>query len=124
KYSKLRTLPSQFYRGTAHLYYSDLSNGTISIPSAWKTQPNINTWLSGDFHTQNIGYSENKTGKVIFDLNDTDESYIGPFYWDLIRFATSLYLLTDEISHTPGGDASPFSYSASEQENLVAYFLQ
>jgi uncharacterized protein (DUF2252 family) len=61
---------------------------------------------------------------VIFDLNDTDESYIGPFYWDLIRFATSLYLLTDEISHIPRGDASSFSYSTSEQENLVTCFLQ
>jgi uncharacterized protein (DUF2252 family) len=124
KYSAMKNSPSQFYRGTPHLYYSDLNNGTITIPSAWKTQPHSNTWLSGDFHTQNIGYSENKTGKVIFDLNDTDESYIGPFYWDLIRFSTSLYLLTDEISNTPMGDGSNFSYSASQQENLVTYFLQ
>lgn len=124
KYSKMRTSPSQFYRGTAHLYYSDLSNGTINIPSAWKTQPNSTIWLSGDFHTQNIGFSDDKTGKVIFDLNDTDESYIGPFYWDLIRFSIGLYLLTDEISNTHRGDGSNFSYSASEQENLVTYFLQ
>jgi uncharacterized protein (DUF2252 family) len=124
KYSKMRTSPSQFYRGTAHLYYSDLSNGTISIPSAWKTQPNINIWLSGDFHTQNIGYSDDKTGKVIFDLNDTDDSYIGPFYWDLIRFSTSLYLLTDEISTTHTRDGGNFSYSAGEQEKLVTSFLQ
>jgi uncharacterized protein (DUF2252 family) len=124
KYTAMKQSPSQFYRGTAHLYYSDLGNGTISIPSTWKTQPNITTWLSGDFHTQNIGYAENKTGKVIFDLNDTDESSIGPFYWDLIRFTTSLYLLTDEISHIPRRDASPFSYSASEQENLVTSFLR
>ena len=124
KYSAMKESPSQFYRGTAHLYYSDLSNGTISIPSAWKRQPNINIWLSGDFHTQNIGYSEDKTGKVIFDLNDTDESSIGPFYWDLIRFSSSLYLLTDAISNRHEGDASNFSYSASEQENLVTDFLQ
>ncbi len=124
KYRKMRTSPSQFYRGTAHLYYSDLSNGTINIPSAWKRQPDINIWLSGDFHTQNIGYSDDKTGKVIFDLNDTDESYIGPFYWDLIRFSTSLYLLTDEISNGHKEDGNNFSYSASEQENLVTYFLQ
>jgi uncharacterized protein (DUF2252 family) len=124
KYSEMRTSSSQFYRGTAHLYYSDLSNGTINMPSAWKTQPNINIWLSGDFHTQNIGYSDDKTGMVIFDLNDTDESYIGPFYWDLIRFSTSLYLLTDEISNGHKEDGSNFSYSASEQENLVTYFLQ
>jgi len=124
KYSQMQTSSSQFYRGTAHLYYADLSNGTINIPSAWKTQPNINIWLSGDFHTQNIGYSDDKTGKVIFDLNDTDESYIGPFYWDLIRFSTSLYLLTDEISSTHLGDGSNFSYSVSQQENLVTCFLQ
>jgi uncharacterized protein (DUF2252 family) len=124
KYGQMKTSPSQFYRGTAHLYYADLSNGTITIPSAWKRQPNINIWLSGDFHTQNVGYSADQTGKVIFDLNDTDESYIGPFYWDLIRFSTSLYLLTDEISSTHLGDSSNFSYSASQQANLVNSFLQ
>src|SRR6266487_2499984 len=124
KYSQMNTSPSQFYRGAAHLYYADLGNGTITIPSAWKTQPNINIWLSGDFHTQNVGYSDDKMGKVIFDLNDTDESYIGPFYWDLIRFSTSLYLLTDGISSTHLGDGSTFSYSASQQENLVTSFFQ
>jgi len=124
KYRAMKKSPSQFYRGTAHLYYSDLSNGTITVPGAWKTQPNINIWLSGDFHTQNIGYSDDKTSKVVFDLNDTDESYIGPFYWDLIRFSSSLYLLTDEISNTHLGDESNFSYAASEQEKLVTYFLQ
>src|SRR5258706_1897999 len=124
KYSQMKTSPSQFYRGIAHLYYADLSNGTINIPSAWKRQSNINIWLSGDFHTQNVGYSDDQMGKVIFDLNDTDESYIGPFYWDLIRFSTSLYLLTDETSSTNSGDGSNFSYSVSQQANLVTSFLQ
>jgi uncharacterized protein (DUF2252 family) len=124
KYSAMKNSPAQFYRGTAHLYYADLGNGTIKIPSDWKTQLNSKIWLSGDFHTQNIGYTDNNAGKVTFDLNDTDDSYIGPFYWDLIRFSTSLYLLTDEISNIHQESANPFSYTASEQEDLVTYFLQ
>jgi uncharacterized protein (DUF2252 family) len=124
KYSDMKVSPFQFYRGTAHLYYSDLGNGTINIPDNWKGQPKSTIWLSGDFHTQNIGYADDKTGKVIFDLNDTDDSYIGPFYWDLLRFSTSLYLLTDEIRNRYLEGKGTFSYTTNEQESLVAYFLQ
>jgi hypothetical protein len=124
KYRAMKQSPFQFYRATDHLYYSDLSNGTINIPDIWKVQANTHIWLSGDFHTQNIGYVNDRTGKVIFDLNDADESYIGPFYWDLLCFATSLYLLTGEINKTHQSQGSNFSYAASEQESLVAHFLQ
>jgi len=115
KYHAMQQSPFQFYRATAHLYYSDLGNGVIAIPGAWKTRENSKIWLSGDFHTQNIGFSADNAGNVIFDLNDADESYTGPFYWDLIRFSTSLYLFTDALQK---------AYSHSEQESLVAYFLQ
>src|SRR5262249_37713406 len=115
KYSDMSVSPFNFYRATAYLYYSDLSNGTVAIPSAWKTQPDTRIWLSGDFHTQNIGYFDDKNGTVVFDLNDADESYPGPFYWDLIRFSASLYLMTDETS---------LGYSTSDQESLVSSFLQ
>lgn len=115
KYSDMSASAFAFYRATDYVYYADLGKGTIAIPGAWKTQPDTAIWLSGDFHTQNIGYFDDDNGQVVFDLNDFDEAYIGPFYWDLIRFATSLYLMTGETN---------LGYSTSDQNSLVASFLQ
>lgn len=114
KYNEMANSPAQFYRATAHLYYSDLSNGTINIPESWKSCPETQIWLSGDFHAQNIGFFDNKAGQVVFDLNDADESSIGPFYWDLLRFATSIFLFTEDLA---------FSCSEREREELVKLFL-
>lgn len=115
KYGDMRSSPFSFYRATDYLYYSDLNNGIIAIPTLWKTQPDTRIWLSGDFHTQNLGYFDDKNGDVVFDLNDADEAYLGPFYWDLIRFSTSLYLMTHETN---------LNYTSGEQDTLVASFLQ
>lgn len=93
--------PFSFYRATNPLFYQDLGTGVIPIPSAWKTTANIRTWVGveGDAHTQNIGFFDNSKGEVVFDLNDSDESYVAPFYWDLIRFSTSVFLMADEASN-------------------------
>src|SRR5690348_7873638 len=70
KYHAMQRSPFQFYRATAHLYYSDLGSGVVAIPSAWKIREDSKIWLSGDFHTQNIGFSADNAGNVLFDLND------------------------------------------------------
>ncbi|WP_433747374.1 DUF2252 family protein [Falsibacillus pallidus] len=114
KYQAMEDSPFAFYRATNFLYYQDLDNGTIAIPNEWTTTQNINTWLSGDFHTQNIGFFDNDEGDVVFDLNDFDDSYIGPFYWDLLRYTTSIYLLKDQLS---------WSLSQSEADDLASSFL-
>ncbi|MBC2578756.1 DUF2252 family protein [Clostridium sp. DJ247] len=115
KYTQMSTSAFNFFRATNHLYYSDLGSGVINVPSQWKTTSNINTWIQGDFHTQNIGFFENKNGEVIFDLNDSDESYVAPFYWDLIRFCTSIFLMTGE---------SNVNLSMQDKRDLTTYFLQ
>jgi len=79
-------------------------------------QPNTLIWLSGDYHTQNIGFFDDNAGTVVFDLNDSDDSYIGPFYWDLIRFSTSVYLMTTEMT--------AIGFSKVDQESLVSEFLK
>ena len=40
-------------------------------------------------------------GKLIFDLNDFDETLPGPWEWDVKRLATSLVLAGDEAGETP-----------------------
>jgi len=63
-------------------------------------------WIQGDLHAENFGTYLNSEGILVFDVNDFDEAYVGPFTWDMKRFAASLALIgyqkalsDDEIRH-------------------------
>ncbi|MEC0368957.1 DUF2252 family protein [Paenibacillus chibensis] len=83
-----------FYRGAPYLMYQDLG-GVIPVPDSWKKLSGVKTWISGDAHLANVGFFDDKSGNIVFDLNDYDGSYIAPFYLDLIRVTSSLYLTRD-----------------------------
>jgi uncharacterized protein (DUF2252 family) len=53
---------------------------------------NLHVQLCGDAHVQNLGSFASPDGKLIFDLNDFDETIRGPWEWDLKRMATSIIL--------------------------------
>ena len=44
-------------------------------------------WIHGDLHVENFGTYLNSDGRLVFDVNDFDEAYLGRFTWDLQRFA-------------------------------------
>ncbi|MGG0471443.1 DUF2252 family protein [Priestia aryabhattai] len=115
KYNKMVESPFNFYRGTSNLFYTDLGTSVISIPNTWKKTKNISTWIEGDAHAQNIGIFNNSKGQMVLGLNDFDETYVAPFYWDLLRFSTSVFLLTDEVSR--------FNLSSQDKLNLIKTFL-
>jgi uncharacterized protein (DUF2252 family) len=50
-------------------------------------------WIHGDLHAENFGTYMNSHGRMVFDVNDFDEAYIGHFSWDLRRFVASLALM-------------------------------
>ncbi|MGZ4498688.1 MAG: DUF2252 domain-containing protein, partial [Nocardioides sp.] len=50
-------------------------------------------WVHGDLHVENFGTYLNSDGRLVFDINDFDEAYLGRFTWDLQRFAASLALV-------------------------------
>lgn len=115
KFSTMKDSPFAFLRATNYLYYKDLNTGLIPVPSDWTNTPNISTWIQGDLHIQNFGFFANNNDKIVFDINDFDESFIAPFYWDLIRYLTSIYLMKNEMG---------FKMTSSETDNLTMYFLE
>lgn len=115
KYADMKQSAFHFFRATNHLFYRDIDNNTISIPSEWRDTPRIKTWIQGDLHSQNLGFFENADGEIKLDVNDFDESYIAPFYLDLIRFVTSIFLQREEVQ---------FNMSQKEAEELAEHFLQ
>jgi uncharacterized protein (DUF2252 family) len=89
KYRKMAADPHAFYRGSACLYYADVT----AVDDPWVDQQSGAIWVHGDLHVENFGTYLNSDGRLVFDVNDFDEAYIGHFTWDLQRFAASLALL-------------------------------
>jgi uncharacterized protein (DUF2252 family) len=50
-------------------------------------------WIHGDLHAENFGTYMNASGHLVFNVNDFDEAYVGPFIWDLKRFSASVALI-------------------------------
>jgi uncharacterized protein (DUF2252 family) len=81
--------PFSFYRGTACLFYADVT----SRDDEWVDERSSGIWIHGDLHAENFGTYMDSDGRLVFDVNDFDEAYIGHFTWDLQRFAASLALM-------------------------------
>jgi uncharacterized protein (DUF2252 family) len=89
KYRKMASDPHAFYRGTACLFYADLTRRD----DPFVTDRSGHIWVHGDLHVENFGTYLNADGRLVFDVNDFDEAYLGRFTWDLQRFAASLALM-------------------------------
>jgi uncharacterized protein (DUF2252 family) len=91
KYRTMASDPHAFYRGTACLFYRDVVQDGDDDPFATGDASRI--WVHGDLHVENFGTYLNSDGRLVFDVNDFDEAYLGHFTWDLMRFAASLNLV-------------------------------
>jgi uncharacterized protein (DUF2252 family) len=59
----------------------------------WSDERTSRVWIHGDLHAENFGTYMDATGRIVFDVNDFDEAYLGHVSWDLRRFAASFALL-------------------------------
>ncbi len=89
KYRKMARDPHAFYRGSACVFYHDVTSQT----DPWSAHGAERIWIHGDLHVENFGTYLNSDGRLVFDINDFDEAYVGRFTWDLQRFAASLALV-------------------------------
>jgi uncharacterized protein (DUF2252 family) len=91
KFRKMAASPFAFYRGSASLFYADLTSGFAD--DRFLDEQTSRVWIHGDLHAENFGTYMNSSGVLVFNVNDFDEAYVGPFSWDLKRFAASLALI-------------------------------
>ncbi len=66
------------------------------------TSPNtgLNVQLCGDAHLANFGGFASPERDLVFDINDFDETAVGPFEWDVKRLAASLEVAGRELGYT------------------------
>jgi uncharacterized protein (DUF2252 family) len=96
KYERMEASPFGYFRGAVPVMAYDFSLAANT---------GILTQLCGDAHVRNLGAYAGSDGRLLFDINDFDETIAGPFEWDVKRMATSLVLAgresgaTDENCH-------------------------
>ena len=83
KYELMAESPFGYFRGAVPVMAADLA----VLPST-----GIVSQLCGDAHVRNLGAFAAPDGRLVFDINDFDETIRGPFEWDLKRMAASLVL--------------------------------
>jgi uncharacterized protein (DUF2252 family) len=81
KYGRMAASPFAFLRGSAAVMAADL----VGTPASGQL-----VVLCGDAHISNFGLFASPERTLVFDINDFDECYPGPWEWDLKRLAASV----------------------------------
>ncbi len=81
RHGRMLVSPFTFYRGAALPMAADLANTPTS---------GLRVQLCGDAHLSNFGAFASPERRLVFDVNDFDETLPGPFEWDVKRLAASL----------------------------------
>ncbi|MET9407368.1 DUF2252 domain-containing protein [Streptomyces sp. NPDC002935] len=83
RYSRMTESPFRFYRGAAAIMASDLAGSPDS---------GIAAQLCGDAHLLNFRLLASPERKLMFDINDFDETLPGPWEWDVKRLSASFVI--------------------------------
>ncbi|MFI2425256.1 DUF2252 domain-containing protein, partial [Streptomyces sp. NPDC018955] len=81
RYGRMLESPFRFYRGAAAIMAADLGPAPDT---------GLTVQLCGDAHLLNFRLLASPERRLVFDINDFDETYTGPFEWDVKRLAASL----------------------------------
>jgi hypothetical protein len=106
RYGRMVASPFAFYRGSALIMATDLA-GT--------PRTGLTVQLCGDAHLSNFGAFATPERRLVFDVNDFDETLPGPFEWDVKRLAASF-----EIAGRDRGD-EPAAREEVTRTCLTAY---
>ena len=91
RYGRMLTSPFAFYRGAALIMASDLS----ATPRS-----GLIVQCCGDAHLSNFGVFASPERRLIFDINDFDETLPGPWEWDVKRLAASMLIAAQHNGFT------------------------
>ncbi|MEO1068494.1 MAG: DUF2252 domain-containing protein [Cyanobacteria bacterium J06638_6] len=93
RYGRMLASPFSFLRGAATVMMADMAPGPTT---------GISVQACGDMHVSNFGVFASAERNLVFAINDFDETYPGPWEWDLKRLVTSAVVAGRHL----GGDRS------------------
>ncbi|HSC02998.1 MAG TPA: DUF2252 domain-containing protein [Solirubrobacteraceae bacterium] len=83
RYGRMLVSPFTFYRGAAAIMAADLAGTPNS---------GLGVQCCGDAHLSNFGVFASPERRLVFDINDFDETLPGPWEWDIKRLAASMLI--------------------------------
>jgi uncharacterized protein (DUF2252 family) len=83
RYGRMLVSPFTFYRGAARIMASDLAHTPRS---------GLTVQCCGDAHLSNFGVFASPERRLVFDINDFDETLPGPWEWDVKRLCASMLI--------------------------------
>jgi uncharacterized protein (DUF2252 family) len=92
RYGRMLVSPFTFYRGAALIMATDLA----STPRS-----RVSVQLCGDAHLSNFGLFGSPERRMLFDINDFDETLPGPWEWDVKRLAASFEIMGRDRGFAP-----------------------
>ncbi|HUJ05280.1 MAG TPA: DUF2252 domain-containing protein [Streptosporangiaceae bacterium] len=87
RYGRMLASPFSYYRGAALPMANDLSGTPVT---------GLAVQACGDAHLDNFGLYASAERRLVFDINDFDETLPGPWEWDLKRLAASIEIAARE----------------------------
>ena len=93
RYGRMLVSPFTFFRGAAYIMAADLADGA---------RTGLFTQLCGDAHLSNFGFFAAPDRRLVFSINDFDETLPGPFEWDVKRLAASFTVAARDLGFDEG----------------------
>ncbi len=115
RHGRMMVSPFTFYRGAAKIMAADLKD----TPTA-----GLVVQLCGDAHLSNFGVFASPERKLLFDLNDFDETLPGPFEYDVKRMAASFTIAARNNGFSKADTQASTLASVAAYRQAMAEFAQ
>jgi uncharacterized protein (DUF2252 family) len=113
RFGRMLQSPFTFYRGSAAIMAADLA----STPNS-----GLRVQACGDAHLLNFGGFATPERKVVFDVNDLDETLPAPWEWDLKRLAASVVIAAQYLQlHESEAARAATATARAYRERMVEY---
>ena len=115
KYQRMAESPFKFFRGTAIIQARDLTSARVS---------GITVQACGDCHLANFGGFASPERAMVFDINDFDETFAGPWEWDMARLGASVVLAARDQSFSRSDAVKAVRAAAASYRKRMAEFAE
>jgi len=115
KYQRMAESAFKFFRGAAIVQARDLAKARVS---------GISVQACGDCHLLNFGAFASPERTLMFDINDFDETFPGPWEWDLKRLGASFVLAARDRGFSTSTASEAVLAAASSYRERMAEFAE
>jgi uncharacterized protein (DUF2252 family) len=115
RHGRMLVSPFTFYRGAAKIMAADLKETPVA---------GLDVQLCGDAHLSNFGLFASPERKLLFDLNDFDETLPGPFEYDVKRMAASFAIAARNNGFSKADSRASTLASVAAYREAMAGFAQ